>query len=251
MTEQPKLLDRRKPIEGIKKIIAVAAGKGGVGKSTASVGLALALAASGKRIGLLDADIHGPSIPRMMGISGKPEIENNRIIPFEKYGVKCASWGFFMEEDSPAIWRGPMIGKALHELFRGVKWGELDILVVDMPPGTGDIALSLAQNYPVSGVVIISTPQEVALSDVRKCVAMFRKLEIPILGMVENMSYFLDASGNKIFIFGEHGARNMAGSLALPFLGEIPINPALSSCLDSGHPQAAGEAFKEIAEELS
>ena len=198
-----------------KNIIAIASGKGGVGKSTFAVNIAVALNQIGKKVGLLDADIYGPSIPRMMGISKKPVAnQDKKLIPLENFGVKCMSIGFLIDVDAPAIWRGPMIMKALEQMFGGVEWGELDYLIIDLPPGTGDAQLSLAQNSKLSGSIIISTPQDIALIDVRKGINMFRKVNVPILGLVENMSYFICENCNeKHFIFSNKGAKKEAADL--------------------------------------
>ncbi len=243
-------------IPGVRHIIAIASGKGGVGKSTTAVNIAIALAALGYKTGLLDADIYGPSIPTMMGLSGKPAIQDNKMVPMDCAGVRCLSVGSLMGEDVAFIWRGPMVTKALFQLFRGTIWGELDILVVDMPPGTGDTHLSLAENYPVSGAVIVSTPQKVALQDARKALTMFEKVHIPILGMVENMSHFVDpVSGNKSYIFGEGGAKEMADSLGIPVLGEVPLEMEIREKADKGQPlelsQPVRAIYKDIAEQIA
>jgi ATP-binding protein involved in chromosome partitioning len=226
-----------KPLAGVKRIIAVASGKGGVGKSTVAANLAVAFAQQGLRVGLVDADIYGPSLAKMLGLKEKPEIVDNQMIPPMRHGVKLMSMGLLLDENTPTVWRGPMVSKALTQLFRGAAWGELDILVIDMPPGTGDIHLSIAQNFEVNGVVIVSTPQEVALLDVKKAIGMFEKLHIPILGMIENMSYF-ETSGTRHYPFGKEGAQNLSKKLGLPFLGQLPIDAAISQGGDSGEPFA-------------
>lgn len=241
-------LDRRQAIAGVKRVIAVAAGKGGVGKSTVAVNLALAAAAAGKRVALVDADIYGPSVPRMMGLQGKPALQDNLMIPHEKAGLQCNSIGFLINNDDAAIWRGPMATKAIHQLLIGTKW-DADILFIDMPPGTGDIQLSIAQNYKVDGAVIVSTPQEVALADVRKAVKMFERVNIPILGVIENMAYFEDAAGNKNFIFGQGGAKNYAAEIGAPFLGEIPLHQQIRENGDNGKLDAP-KIFSEIFSKL-
>ncbi|MBO6543534.1 MAG: Mrp/NBP35 family ATP-binding protein [Alphaproteobacteria bacterium] len=228
-------------IPGVKKIIAVASGKGGVGKSTVAINLAVALAQSGLKIGLLDADIYGPSVPRMMGILEKPETTaDKKLVPHEKYGIKTMSIGYMVDENTAMIWRGPMVQSALMQMMNDVKWGELDILVVDMPPGTGDAQLTMAQKVALAGSVIVSTPQEIALADVRRGIAMFEKTRVPVFGIVENMAYFVSpGSGEKTFIFGEGGARRTAEKLNVPFLGEIPLYPSIREGLDEGKPITA------------
>jgi ATP-binding protein involved in chromosome partitioning len=224
-------------IPGVRNIIAVASGKGGVGKSTVATNLAVALAQSGAAVGLLDADIYGPSIPIMMGITDKPREAEGRFIPPVHFGVKVMSIGFFLDLNTAVVWRGPMVGKALQELIRGADWGELDYLIVDLPPGTGDAQLTLCQSVPVTGAVIVTTPQDVALSDVLKAIAMFEKVKIPLLGIVENMSYFLCPhchQRTEIFKYG--GGRAAAQRLSIPFLGEIALDPAIPIGGDAGEP---------------
>ena len=236
-------------IPGVKKIIAVASGKGGVGKSTVAINLAIALGNQGLKVGLLDADIYGPSVPRMMGIAEKPDTtDGKKLIPHEKYGIKTMSIGYMVDEDTAMIWRGPMVQSALMQMMNDVVWGELDVLVVDMPPGTGDAQLTLAQKVPLAGSVIVSTPQEIALADVRRGIAMFEKTHVPVFGIVENMAYFVSpGSGEKTFIFGEGGARRTADALGVPFLGEIPIYPAIREGLDEGKPITATAPESEEA----
>ncbi|MEO9705896.1 MAG: Mrp/NBP35 family ATP-binding protein [Nitratireductor sp.] len=247
----------KREVPGIGAIIAVASGKGGVGKSTTAVNLALALGAAGKRVGLLDADIYGPSMPRLLGISGKPETVDGKILkPMEKYGLKVMSIGFLVEEETPMIWRGPMVVSALTQMLREVAWGELDILVVDMPPGTGDAQLTMAQQVPLAGAVIVSTPQDLALIDARKGLNMFRRVDVPVLGIVENMSYFIAPdTGKRYDIFGHGGAEAEAGRLGVPFLGAVPREMAIRETSDAGTPVVASdpqgvhaEKYRAIAE---
>ena len=225
-------------VPGVKHIIAVASGKGGVGKSTTAVNLALGLAANGIATGLLDADIYGPSMPRMLGVTEKPESLDGKLLkPIERYGLRTMSIGYIVNEDTPMIWRGPMVSSALEQMLRDVQWGELDVLVVDMPPGTGDAQLTLAQRVALAGAVIVSTPQDIALVDARKGLSMFRKVAVPVLGIVENMSYFLcPKCGERSEIFGHGGAREEAEKLGVPFLGEIPLHLDIRTTSDSGHP---------------
>ena len=225
-------------IPGVKTIVAVASGKGGVGKSTTAVNLALALKAKGLNIGILDADIYGPSLPRMMGITGKPDTKDGKILePKVGYGIKCMSIGFLIAEDTPMIWRGPMVMSAIEQMLRDVNWGELDMLVVDLPPGTGDAQLTMAQRVPLSGAVIVSTPQDIALLDARKGLGMFRKVDVPVLGIIENMSYFLcPHCGERSEIFAHGGARREAAKLGAEFLGEIPLDIAIRETSDEGYP---------------
>jgi len=225
-------------VPGVKHIIAVASGKGGVGKSTTAVNLALGLAANGVATGLLDADIYGPSMPRMLGVKEKPESADGKMLkPIERYGLRTMSIGYIVAEDTPMIWRGPMVSSALEQMLRDVLWGELDVLVVDMPPGTGDAQLTLAQRVALSGAVIVSTPQDIALIDARKGLSMFRKVAVPVLGIVENMSYFLcPKCGERSEIFGHGGAREEADKLGVPFLGEVPLHLDIRTTSDSGHP---------------
>jgi len=243
-------------IPGIGAIIAVASGKGGVGKSTTAVNLALAMLANGLRVGLLDSDIYGPSIPRLLKISGRPtQVEGRIINPMENYGLKVMSMGFLVDEDTAMIWRGPMVQSAILQMLREVAWGELDVLVVDMPPGTGDAQLTMAQQVPLAGAVIVSTPQDLALIDARKAIAMFGKVEIPILGIIENMSYFLAPdTGTRYDIFGHGGAKSEAERIGVPFLGEIPLTMDIRERSDAGTPvvvsdpdSASAAVYREIA----
>ncbi len=242
-------------LKGVKNIIAVASGKGGVGKSTVAVNLALALAGSGAKVGILDADIYGPNIPLMMGARDRPEVRGDTIIPPVAHGIKVASLGFFYKDETPLVWRGPMVAGAVRQLLTQVDWGELDYLISDLPPGTGDAGLTLAQTVPLGGVVIVTTPQDAALSIATKAVGMFRKLNVPILGMVENMSYFVcPHCGERTNIFASGGGRKAAASLDIQFLGEIPLHPLIREQSDLGVPVvvAAPEspeslAFKDVA----
>ena len=230
-------------------IIAVASGKGGVGKSTTAVNLALALASLGQRTGLLDADIYGPSMRRMLGIEGQPtSSDGNRLDPMEKYGIKAMSMAFLVEEETPIVWRGPMVQSALEQMMRDVAWGPLDVMVVDMPPGTGDTQLTMAQRVPLAGAVIVSTPQDIALIDARKGLNMFRKVDVPVLGLIENMSYFCCPNcGHRSEIFGHGGARAEADRLGMEFLGEIPLDIVIRETSDGGHPIVAADPSGEHA----
>ncbi len=240
-------------------IVAVASGKGGVGKSTTAVNLALALAKLGHRVGLLDADIYGPSMRRLLGITGQPGSSDGvKLDPMEKYGIKAMSMAFLVEEDTPIVWRGPMVQSALEQMMRDVGWGPLDIMIVDMPPGTGDTQLTMAQKVPLAGAVIVSTPQDIALIDARKGLNMFRKVDVPVLGLIENMSYFCCPNcGHRTEIFGHGGARREAERLGMDFLGEIPLDIAIRETSDEGRPIVAADpegeharAFLSIAEKL-
>jgi len=247
-------------VPGIRSIVAVASGKGGVGKSTTAVNLALGLLANDLRVGILDADIYGPSMPRLLGITGKPEIANGRTLkPMQKYGLKVMSMGFLVGEETPMIWRGPMVVSALTQMLREVEWGELDVLVVDMPPGTGDAQLTMAQQVPLAGAVIVSTPQDLALIDARKGLNMFRKVDVPVLGIVENMSYFVAPdTGKRYDIFGHGGAKQEAERVGVTFLGEVPLEMRIRETSDEGTPVVANEPdgphariYRDIAAKVS
>ena len=229
---------QRGAVPGVGAIVAVASGKGGVGKSTVAANLALGLRANGLKVGVLDADIYGPSMPRMLGISGRPRSRDGKtLIPMENYGLKCMSMGFLVPEDTPMIWRGPMVMSALQQMLREVEWGELDIMIADMPPGTGDAQLTMAQQVPLAGAVIVSTPQDIALLDARKGLNMFRKVDVPVLGIVENMSYFLcPHCGGRSEIFSHGGAREEAARLGTEFLGEVPLDLKIRETSDGGTP---------------
>jgi ATP-binding protein involved in chromosome partitioning len=233
-------------------IIAVSSGKGGVGKSTVAANLAIALAKQGARVGLMDADIYGPNIPRMMGVNAAPPVENEKIIPLQAHGVKIMSLGFMIERDQPAIWRGPIIMKIITQFLRDVQWGELDYFLVDMPPGTGDAQLSLVQATMVHGAIIVTTPQEVASGDALRGAKMFERVAVPVLGVVENMSYFIcPHCENKHRIFGEGGGKNLADELHVPLLAEVPFFPAVLSGGDRGEPIVIGEPTTAAAQALS
>lgn len=244
------------PLQNVSRIIAVASGKGGVGKSTTAVNIAHALGRLGKKVGVLDADIYGPSLPRMMGLDAKPDIIDNRIIPLMSHGIACMSMGFLIDEKSAIIWRGPQVTKALQQMLRDVVWGTsanpLDVLLIDMPPGTGDVHLSLAQQVPVNGVVIVTTPQDVAVADALKSIDMFHKVNVPIIGVIENMSGFTDpATGVTHAIFGTGGGRRLAAATSSPFLGGIPIDLSLREASDTGACyEDKLKYFSAIAEQL-
>lgn len=254
---QPRTVAKQ-AIPGIGAIVAVASGKGGVGKSTTAVNLALALQANGLRAAVLDADIYGPSLPRLMKISGRPQQMDGRIRPMENYGMKVMSMGFLVDEGTAMIWRGPMIQSALLQMLREVAWGDLDVLIIDMPPGTGDVQLTLAQQAALAGAVIVSTPQDLALIDARKAVNMFNKVEVPILGIVENMSHFVCPNcGTSHDIFGHGGAKAEAEKIGAPFLGEIPLDMEIRLNSDAGTPVVVShpdgphaKAYREIARKL-
>ena len=247
-----------KPIPGIQNIVAVASGKGGVGKSTVTANLAIMLAKMGFKVGVLDADIYGPSIPKMLGINEKPKIsKDKRFIPIEKFNMKCMSIGFLVDQKTPLIWRGPMIIKALKQMLHGVVWAGVDTLIIDLPPGTGDVQLTLSQKVKISGVVVVSTPQELALIDAIKGINMFKKVNVPILGMIENMSYLQTKSGEIIDVFGKGSVEKAAKKNSINFLGDIPIDKAISSSGDKGIPYLiennetdAGKKIMKIASDI-
>ncbi len=248
-------------LPGVKNIIAVASGKGGVGKSTTAVNLALALKQSGASVGILDADIYGPSLPTLLGITEKPrEAEGEKkVMPVDAHGLKAISMGMFLAEDAPMIWRGPMVGMAVEQLLRDVAWGELDYMIVDLPPGTGDAQLTLSQKVPITGVVIVSTPQDVALADVRKGISMFKKVSVPVLGVIENMSYYICPDcGHRDEIFSHGGAKQEAKQAKMDFLGEIPLDPSIRMDADDGTPivaarpdHAQSKIYMEIASRIA
>ena len=249
----------RAPIPGIKNIIAVGAGKGGVGKTTVAVNLAVALARHGGRVGIIDGDVYGPNVPIMLGLDTQLSSDGKKIVPAEKHGLRVMSMGFLTDGGAPIIWRGPMLHGVVRQFFQDVRWGELDYLVVDMPPGTGDVALSLTQTVPVAGAIVVTTPQTVALADSRRAVAMYRKLEVPTFGIIENMSYFACPSCSfESDIFGRGGGESVAGELGVPFLGQVPIYEPIRVGSDTGVPiviaepdSPAANAFRNIAEQAA
>jgi len=246
------------PIAGVRNIVAVGSGKGGVGKTTVSVNLALALKSLGRRVGLLDADVYGPNIPLMMGINRPPRASNDRIEPVENYGVKLMSMGFLNPGDKPLVWRGPMLHSAIQQFLRNVDWGELDYLIIDLPPGTGDVALSLAQSCPITGAIVVTTPSDVSLEDARKAVNMFAQVRIPMLGLIENMSYLIaPKSGERIDVFGQGGGKRTADQMNIAFLGELALDPEVRIGGDTGKPvttRPSGDEhaapFRSLAEKV-
>ncbi|MEK7304822.1 MAG: Mrp/NBP35 family ATP-binding protein [Nitrospirota bacterium] len=256
--EAPPTPAKENFIPGVKHVIAVSSGKGGVGKSTVASNLACALALTGAKVGLMDADLYGPNIPMMMGSSKGPEQKDGKIVPVENYGVKLISMAYLVPEEAPLVWRGPMVHQYLQAFFRDVLWGELDYLLLDLPPGTGDVQLSISQMVPLAGAITVTTPQEVALYDVRKGMAMFQKVNVPLLGIVENMSSFVCGHcGERTDIFSHGGGERAAEKLGIPFLGRIPIDPAIRDGGDSGHPIVVGNpaspqaaAFQDIAQKI-
>jgi ATP-binding protein involved in chromosome partitioning len=249
----------RPPLPGVKNVIAVGAGKGGVGKTTVSVNLALALAKAGSRVGILDGDIYGPNVPMMFGLKTQLTSNGQQIVPAEKYGIQVISIGFMTDEDAPVIWRGPMVHSAIQQFFREVAWRELDYLIIDMPPGTGDVALSLSQTVPVAGAVVVTTPQKVSLADSRRAVRMYQKLNIPTLGIVENMSYYACPNcHHESDIFGYGGGEQISNDIGIPFLGRLPVYQPISLGSDRGIPlvvaepeSAATRAFLTVAERVA
>jgi ATP-binding protein involved in chromosome partitioning len=249
----------RQSLPGVKNVIAVGAGKGGVGKTTVAVNLAIALAKCGSKVGMIDGDIYGPNVPIMLGMKTQLVTDGQKIVPAEKYGLQVISMGFLTQDDAPIIWRGPMLHGALQQFFREVRWVDLDYLIVDMPPGTGDVALSLSQTVPVAGAIVVTTPQQVSLADSRRAVAMYKKLNIPPLGIIENMSYFACPNcSHEADIFGHGGGEKMAAELGVPFLGRVPIYQPIREGGDSGVPLMIGEpespaarAFMAAAEQTA
>jgi ATP-binding protein involved in chromosome partitioning len=238
----PRPEGNKAPVPGVKNIIAVGAGKGGVGKSTVAVNLALALARAGSKVGIVDGDMYGPNIPIMLGISESLESEDGKIKPAERYGIQAISLGFLTPDDAPVIWRGPMLHGAVQQFFRDAKWNDLDYLIIDMPPGTGDVALSLSQSVPVAGAVVVSTPQKVALADTKRAVAMYRKLNIPVIGFIENMSHFVcPGCGKESDLFGKGGGEGLAAEMRVPFLGSVPLYEPVRRGGDAGVPIVMSE----------
>jgi ATP-binding protein involved in chromosome partitioning len=232
----------RAPVDGVKNVIAVGAGKGGVGKTTVAVNLAVALAQHGSRVALLDGDMYGPNVPIMLGLKTQLETDGSKIVPAERYGVQAVSMGFLTQDDAPVIWRGPMLHGAIQQFFRDVRWKDVDYLIVDMPPGTGDVALSLSQTVPVAGAVLVTTPQTVSLADTRRAVQMYRKLNIPVIGMIENMSYFIcPGCRTESDIFGRGGGEKLAAEMSVPFLGSVPLYEPVRVGGDTGVPVVIGE----------
>ena len=252
MNPQPPTEVQKLPISGVKSLIAVGSGKGGVGKTTVAVNLAVALGQLGYKAGLMDADVYGPNVPLMMGINETPMALGDRIQPLEQYGVKIMSMGFLSPGDKPLVWRGPMLHSVIQQFLRGVDWGTLDYLVIDLPPGTGDVQLSLIQSAPVTGAIVVTTPSDVALEDARKAITMFQQVRVPVLGVVENMSYLkCPHCGERIDVFSHGGGRRTAHEMQVHFLGELPLDPEVRIGGDTGEPivrrKGAGEPFLELA----
>jgi ATP-binding protein involved in chromosome partitioning len=244
-----KVQGELEPLSGIANVIAVGSGKGGVGKSTTAINLALALAREGARVGLLDADIYGPSIPAMLGVRGQPETDGEHIIPKRAHGLPVMSIGFLVEEDTPMIWRGPMVTSALQQLLNDTDWGQLDYLIIDLPPGTGDIQLTLAQRIPTAGAIIVTTPQDIALLDARKALNMFNKVDVPVLGVIENMStHICSACGHEEPIFGQGGGSKIAADFDIPLLGQLPLAMEIRTALDEGRPTVAAAPDSELGQ---
>jgi ATP-binding protein involved in chromosome partitioning len=232
----------RPAVEGVKNIIAVGAGKGGVGKTTMAVNLAAALAARGSRVAILDGDLYGPNVPIMLGVSARLETDGKKIVPVEKFGIQAVSMGFLTDDDAAVIWRGPMLHGAIQQFFRDVRWTDIDYLIVDMPPGTGDVALSLSQSVPVAGAVLVTTPQSVSVADTRRAVQMYRKLNIPVLGLIENMSHFVcPGCGRESDLFGRGGGERLASEVSVPFLGRVPLHEPVRTAGDAGVPIIIGD----------
>ncbi len=242
----------RPPIPGIQNVIAVGSGKGGVGKTTVAVNLAIALSRQGNRVGLLDADVYGPNVPLMMGVRAQPQAIGERIQPIEKHGLRVMSMGFLNPGDKPLVWRGPMLHSVIQQFLRGVDWGELDYLVIDLPPGTGDVQITLIQTAPLTGAVVVTTPSDVSLEDARKAINMFEQVRVPIIGVIENMSYLLCPHCNeRIDVFSHGGGKRTAESMSVPFLGELPLHPEIRIGGDSGNPIALGGVNSQIADSFS
>jgi ATP-binding protein involved in chromosome partitioning len=267
MTAQVRAVGRpelgRAPVDGVKNIIAVGAGKGGVGKTTVAVNLAVALAKRGSRVAVLDGDMYGPNVPIMLGLHQPLETDGQKIVPAERYGLQVVSMGFLTQDDAPIIWRGPMLHGAIQQFFRDVKWTDIDYLIVDMPPGTGDVALSLSQSVPVAGAVLVTTPQTVSLADTRRAAQMYRKLNIPVIGLIENMSHFVcPGCGRESDLFGKGGGERLAAEMSIPFLGRIPLHepvrvggdtgvPIVESDPESAPAQALRAAADRVAQQVS
>ncbi|MEM9617636.1 MAG: Mrp/NBP35 family ATP-binding protein [Pseudomonadota bacterium] len=256
MKKKPRIEEAAETLSGVKRIIAIASGKGGVGKSTMTANLAIALARKGYKTGLLDADIYGPSLPTLFGLKGKAEVKDGKVVPFEAHGVRAMSIGLIVDPEQALAWRGPMVMGALRQLMSDVEWGELDFLLIDTPPGTGDAHLSLIQTKRLSGVVIVSTPQEMALADVRRGVQLFRKTQTPIIGVIENMAWLETSDGARQYLFGEGGAERAAKALEAPFLGAVPLYPELREASDAGAPlgatdHPATDIFAELADKIA
>ncbi len=260
MVDKPKFIIDKKPLKDVKNIIAIGSGKGGVGKSTVTVNLALSLKNQGLKVGLLDADVYGPNVPMMMGLSGTPSItEDKKIIPLEKEGIKILSVDFFVQEDQPLIWRGPLVSNLINQFVNDVEWGELDYLLIDLPPGTGDVQISLSQKLKLTGGIVVTTPQKVAQYDVKKAVNMFKSVQVPVLGVVENMSHILcPKCGEKIFLFPQGGGEELSKMFDIELLGTLPFDPQVSANSDEGKPivlvspdNPISKTYKEIAENLT
>jgi ATP-binding protein involved in chromosome partitioning len=238
----PRPEGNKAPVDGVKNIIAVGAGKGGVGKTTVAVNLAMALAKFGSKVAIIDGDLYGPNVPMMLGLSAELGTENGKIVPAERYGIQVISMAFLTPDDAPVIWRGPMLHGAIQQFFREVKWDNIDYLIIDMPPGTGDVALSLSQSVPVAGAVLVSTPQSVALADTKRAIAMYRKLNIPTIGLIENMSHFVcPGCGRESDLFGRGGAEQLALQMNVPFLGAVPLSEPVRRGGDNGVPIVMSE----------